>query len=655
MTHTEMQKQYTKITKIEFGKTLVPLIEMFNMCPSENEASTSDVSVMNVIALGIQKGYLIDPKCANNFAHAFLSGINIKYNSTFYKSWGDVTNKTRFELFVDQIMHYMTTYGTDFSIGTGYIPNVQADEPALNTYKVIRSCTYLDLYNKCLDMLTSGIALKSITVRVITDYMIQYLKLFPSEVVLCVDDIKNREALVTLCDTFGILPKDGAKMFAHIMYKTTGLTMIVKNRETRRMIRNSIDKPEVVSLFKSLNDAQLRALAAVFNRYKELFVAFKSKATKNIINKISRYSKTCHKPMVRGYWENILHRGPDYITRTIKAEAEKATNFKLIQVMQSIRERFLLAVGMGDNMYIVRNGKVFVTSNNYSSADVLYHKWNDIYEVCRAQLIKNLRVKACTVRFPENYELVCPTSEKNFIGDFPMGTSCNITKDTVVGIYWRNEWGTRDFDLSYTDIDGNKIAWNGDYYSKDKSSVVYSGDITDAPDGANELIYFKDNTIPDGIVNINRYNGEADSKYKLFFGNEVFKGLDNLDMRKYMIDPNRVILQSEVTHGESSQQTIGMVFDSKFYFFSLSCGNSKVSTALRKTIARRTNKSAWDNSVSDASSKELVEILKRKAISTVSLKEILLEAGFIEAIDLETPQLDLTTVDRSTLIELFSK
>jgi hypothetical protein len=63
----------------------------------------------------------------------------------------------------------------------------------------------------------------------------------------------------------------------------------------------------------------------------------------------------------------------------------------------------------------------------------------------------------------------------------------------------------------------------------------------------------------------------------------------------------------------------------------------------------------WDNSTSTASSKELVEILKRKAIATVSLKEILLEAGFIEAIDLETPKLDLTTIDRSTLIELFSK
>ena len=652
MTHTEMQKQYTT----EFGKTIVPLIEMFDMCPVVEMSSTENTEtfVRTLIENGAKKGYLIDPKCANRYANCFLASVDIKYNSTFYKSWGDVTNKTRFELFIDQVVHYMTTYGTEFSLGDGYLPNVYEGEPALNTYKVIRSCTYLELYNKCLDMLTSGIALKSNTVKAITDYMIQYLKLFPGEVVLWVDDVKNREALVILCDTFGILPKDGAKMFAHIVYKATGLTMIVKNRETRRMIRNSIDKPEVVSLFKSLNDTQLRALAAVFNRYKELFVAFKSKGTKNVINKISRYSKTCHKPMKRGYWETILHRNPDAVLTTIEAAAEKATNFKLLQVMQSIRERFLLTVGMGDNMFIVRNGKVFVTENSYTSTDILYHKWNEIYDVCKAQLIKNLKAKACTVRFPENYELTCPTSEKNFIGDFPMGTSCKLGKDSVIGIYWRNDWGTRDFDLSYTDINGNKISWDSDYYNGN-ASVIYSGDITNAPDGANELIYFKDSNIPDGIVNINRYFGEPGSKYKLFFGNEVFNDFDEVDMRKYMIDPNRVLLQSEVTQGESSQQIIGMVFDGKFYFYSLSCGHSKVATALKKTVAKRTGKKMWENETADISSKELVQILKRKTVTAVSIKEILLEAGFIEVIDLETPQLDLTTVDRSTLIELFSK
>ena len=35
-------------------------------------------------------------------------------NATFYRAWNDVLSKTRFELLFDQIMHYSTTYGTNF-------------------------------------------------------------------------------------------------------------------------------------------------------------------------------------------------------------------------------------------------------------------------------------------------------------------------------------------------------------------------------------------------------------------------------------------------------------------------------------------------------------------------------------------------------------
>ena len=94
-----------------------------------------------------------------------------------------------------------------------------------------------------------------------------------------------------------------------------------------------------------------------------------------------------------------------------------------------------------------------------------------------------------------------------------MGTNCILGKNSVVGIYWRNDWGSRDFDLSFTDVFNNKIAWNSAYYS-DNKSVIYSGDITNAPDGANEIIYFKDDNVPNGIVSINRYSGEAGSEWR---------------------------------------------------------------------------------------------------------------------------------------------
>lgn len=621
-------------TKLE--QSVIPLIGMFNMCPESYETDSN----REAIELGIKKGYLIDPKCANKYAKQYLNSLDIKYNNTFYKTWNDVTNKSRFELFVDQVLHYMTTYGTDFNLGEGYKPNVYEGEPELTTYKIIKSCTFTDLYIKCIDMLSSGIALKSETVEYLTDYIVDYIKVYKNINTFDIDNIKNREAIVILCDTLNILPKSGAKLFAHIVYKATGLTMIVKNRETRKIIRANAEKVE--SIFSKLNDNQLKELATVFNRYKELFIAFKSAISKKAINKISRYSKTYHKPMKRGFWETCLNDNVFEVLSNIESELEKATNFKLIQVMQSIRERLLLASGYyGDNMYIIRNGKIFILDNKYTIDDN-YFRWEKIYELCKNQLIKNLSTKACNIKLPKHYELVCPTSEKNFIGDFPMGTNCILGKNSVVGIYWRNDWGTRDFDLSFADVLGNKIAWNSGYYN-DNKSVIYSGDMTNAPDGANEIIYFKDDNVPNGIVSINRYSGEAGSKYKLFFGTDTYNNVSDYiamkNMQSYMVNPNNILLEAEITQGEMTQQTIGMVFDGKFYFYSLSCGYNKILSAVQEK-----NMNAGE---------EMVKILKRKSMSAVPLKEILLEAGFTES-DTDY-QIDLTVIDRSTLIGLFSK
>lgn len=47
-------------------------------------------------------------------------------NATFYRSWNNVVSKTRFELLIDQIIHYATTYGTNFE-GEMYVPASYSD------------------------------------------------------------------------------------------------------------------------------------------------------------------------------------------------------------------------------------------------------------------------------------------------------------------------------------------------------------------------------------------------------------------------------------------------------------------------------------------------------------------------------------------------
>lgn len=616
--------------------TVTPLIDLFKVCPTTNEPA-SDYNDKALLVEGLKKGYVISPMCINKYTRAFLNTIHMKYNSTFYKTWGDVTSKDRLELFIDQIVHY-------FMVGCNvdYIPNVEPTEPEWTSYKLINYCDYEELYERCMGMLSSGVALKSDTVKHLTAYVIEYCKVYNETP--DVDSVKNREAMVILCDSLGILPKDGTKLFAHIVYKATGLTMIVKNRETRKHIRRTAGN--VDKLFMTLNEDQKVALAGVYNRYKELFIAFKTQFSRSTINKIGHLSKKYHKPMKRGFWETVLSTPPTvHQVRMWSVEAEKATNYKLIQVMQSIRERLLLAAQEGDNMYVVRNGKVFVKENNYQAIDPRYYWWEELYDLLKEQLVKNLSTKACKVKFPTDYTLVCPTSEKNFIGDVPMGTSCALGQDSVFGIYWQNDWGTRDFDLSFQDVRGCRIGWNADYYN-DEKNVIFSGDIVNAPNGANEVLRFTSNEIPDGIVYVNRYRGDAGSKYRVFFGTADKDEFDKMPFGDgyCMVDPNKVSLEAEIQQGEASQEMVGLVMDGKFVFYSLSSSSGQIATA----ISRRDTKSTLIESMNES-----VKILRRKTNVFLPLKDILLEAGFKEV--KKDYDLDLTQLSRDTLINLFDK
>lgn len=645
--------------------TIRPLIEMFNVCPDTNEAYNNPDVARSVIRKGLEKGYLIHPNCANSYANAFLSTIDMQYNSTFYKTWSDVENKSRLELLIDQLIHYMSTYGTCF-MGNAYVPNVYEGEPEWTTYKVISNITYTDLFDKCYDMLCSGIALKSDTVKTLCEYIIEWCEFtgepshYPN-----LDNIKNREAMVILSDRLGILPRDGQKLFAFLVYKATGETMIIKNRAMRNLIKRNLSK--IDEMFLTLNDKQLIALASVYNRYKELFLAMKNQFTRTTINKIARLSKKHHKPMVRGYWENILNMSPDQIMKTIHLHINEVSNYKLVQIMQAVQERLLVANENGQTMYLVRNGKIYVKdatiTNNTVGAARKYIEWHQVYLVCRNQLIENLSKKKCAVKFPEYYELTCPTSEKNFIGNFPMGTSCALGKESVIGIYWRNSWGTRDFDLSYEGIDGTRIGWNHDFKTGN-GNVIFSGDMTDAPNGANEVIKFIGDDIINGIVNVNRYNGQPGSKYRLFFGIDTRKNPFDRTMAKYVVDPNNIQLEAEMNQGEMSQQALGIILNRKFYFFDMACGYSAVKTAVRISKMRSDGINKyngpgywnWYSNGGDIAGQDgLIEILNRKTRSLLPLKQTLLDAGFWEATKDDIDVLDLTNIDRNTIIDLFSK
>ena len=618
------------------------LVKLFNI---SIEDSRNEVDYVTLNNSAMQVGYIVHPDACNLATQQFIQSISGNVNSTFYQNWEDVTSKTRFELFIDQLLHYVTTYGTDFACeGNGYVPNATPVGPVyislFKDYKVIMPCTEEDVYNRCMDMLTSGIAMKQATIETIVDYVVEYVTendlLTTGE--FDIDDIANREALTLLCDELGIAPNKKFDLFRYIMYKTTGSTLIIKNKPTI----NAIIRSNTQFDFNTLSDRQLIGLASIFYRFKPLFLAFKKTCTEgayystpitsrnaHVINKIRRMAPKYHTPLAESVMTTMLGKAHD--STVITETTAQMNTFQIIRLMNTIIERLNRTDEKA--MYIVRNGKMFV--KDAKSYDGMITYYATVFNILKNELVSRLSEKATYVKYPKNMVLACPTSEKNFVGDLPFGTYMDLQdSDSFIGIYWKEEWGTHDFDLSVLNIDGIKVGWDSRYYS-DNQDVVYSGDMTSARPEATEIMLFKKGAT-DGSVMVNRYDGRDGSKFRFFGGVEP-----NMKLRRnYMVDPNFIKFSADVV-SDTVEQTIGLLNDGRFYVMALGSGNSIVSF----------HKGSKQNERYYAS------VLK--AQSYLKLNYILSAAGFIDVDSVEElPKdaqiLDLTQMSRDTLINLFS-
>lgn len=608
------------------SELMLSLIEMFGCTVASTKSKMVDAHALNENAMCV--GYFVQPEACTTDVQHFIDSLNINYNSTFYKTLDDITSRTRLELFIDQIFHYMTTYGTDFALGNGFVPNdiegVPTDFP-YNTYKVISAVTPKEMYDKCLEMATSGIALKQQTVQVLGQYIVDYV--VDNQVDIDIDAIKNRELRTYLYDALGLCPNDKFELLRYIVYKATGKTNIIKNDQFLSLVKQRNDKFD----FNTLSDKQINALASIFYRFKDVILMFKNPVNSHVINVIRRRAVKFHKPMKIGYWESILNTKHTF--DEVYEKSAELTNFKIITLMQMIRERTALTED-DKVLYVIRNGKMFVKDATNAKVDVddnlLY-----IYNALNMRLTNNMSKKACKIKLPANLNIAVPTSEKNFVGNIPFGSYFDMTENNIIGIYWRDEWGALDFDLSMNDVNGSRIGWNSSYYTSN-ADIVYSGDMTNADPEATELLYAKKNC-PSGTVYVNRYNGSNGSKYRFFYANEV---PDINALKNYMVDPRNIKFDVMLESSDSAQQQIGFVADNKFFFMNLGNGNRRVAVRGDKFTEQ-----------------DMFNIFARKANTMLYLDDVLLSAGFTIANEEEgeVPDIDFTNLDKDTLIKLFDK
>jgi len=537
------------------------------------------------------EGYIVMPEAlwALNAIEKFwkaekLNGVDL--NKTFHKSWEKVITSTREELLIEQIIHYMSTYGTGLE-GEAYIPDEVLNVPDTKVaFKIFRGYTKDELISKSLNMFKSGIAMTSDTVDDLLGILVSDLDYsFTGDEV-----IKNKEAIVKIADTYGVLPKNTMEFFRYIIYRMTDDTLIIKNHASIAKIKDSSFNP-----VPQFNAFGLDKLAEIFNRFKPLFLAMKPKHSKTI-NRISKLSKEHHQPLV----SNPLN----FVTsiELVKSDAhwlDNATPFALFKAMSACYAR---QSGQTAFVYRIRNGKSFAKENK-TSPDIAEKNFYILVEHVKARF--NMEGKKFYL--PEDIKFALPTSEKMFVGNIPTGSKF-FGEQLAAGIYWKNSWGANDHDLSGLNI-GGKIGWNAAYNQGGRGGLTYSGDITDAPRGAVEYLYAGSGLTDPTLVLNNVFSGDDTSGYKIIVG----RGSDVT--RQFMMDPNNLLAEVK-TNSVQRQSVLGMMIPEEKgqSFVLLNFGSGNVNVSGNSEVSNLSTRALYEQWKSPLSFNDLIALLDGETV-----------------------------------------
>jgi hypothetical protein len=586
-------------------------------------------------------GFLVHPAILDTYSvpkiRELLDEIKVnEINSTFHKSWSKIKDSSLEQLVMEQILHYITTYGFEsldiFDEATVYIPPEKLEVPELEegiTLTVIKAYTRKEIKSKVLKILQSGIALKSETIDDLIT-ILQVTGVNDEEV----NSIKNKEVLSILCERFNLVPSNPTEFLRYLIYKTTGKTLLIKDKETLENISGNVDS-ETFRLFKIYSENyDLRGLAEIFFRFKPIFLAFrKEDQLKPIINRIRRLATRYHKPMK----VDALNE----VTADIKkGKTPDLGRLSEVNTFRKIRLAYALNYRTLDDteaiVYKIRNGKSWATEFDFEkreNARVI----RDIILESIASDIRD-RVYKKKVYIPNNINYTLPSTEKQFTGNFPSGTCITLEKDMMVGIHWSDFNYVRvDLDLSLLNA-SNKIGWDG--YYRDEA-ILFSGDMTSAPPphGASEFFYASKKELGSYLVSVNYYNYRDDLEipFDIIVACNPQKNLEY----NYTVNPNNVIAMSSSVINKR-QKTLGLLVitgeSCKFYFSEANLGNSI--TAGNKSYSKNARKYLMDS-----------------FRNSIELKDILEKAGsyFVEERGEADIDLSPEALEKDTILNIFIK
>lgn len=536
-----------------------------------------------------------------------------QWNRTFHKDFEIVKNAPIEDLIVQQLIHYITTYGFEelgiFNNDTVYMPKEKLEIPELEEdieLITISALNESELTEKLMVLLKSGIALSEQTVKdimVLSDYIDKNR----------FDEISNREVKIALYDKYNVMPRNPDEFLRYLLFKTTGCTLKIKNKDMIDMIKDS-DKKLALSMLNSyVNMNGYDKLSSIFLRNKNLFLAFKIKKSSyegntttrtninKLINRLRKLANDNHKPLSKNILDCLSDEMIDVDLIGLPLLLDKITIFREIRILNGLLYRLN---GNNSIVYKIRNGKSFTTTLDNKTEEYCI-RLEGIIEVVKNHLNNRLKkqVKGKTIYIPNNVTYAAPTSEKQFNNNFPEGSYIEVPRDSdlVYGIYWKNlinneskrvvnfygseitSAGEERVDLDVKQMNKNEIfGWDASYRSS-TSDIYFSGDLTNAPlpDGSSELFYVGQNYGHGAfIVTVNNYTSNSEDVPFEF----VIAKADNKPAFKsyHVLNPNNILAKIDMVSKVNSAQMIAgfiAIGDTiRFYFNDFSNGNSCTSS-----------------------------------------------------------------------------
>lgn len=578
----------------------------------------------------VPHGFIADPK-AFAFYPTTLFGLvkrsigavhGVEINSSFHKSWEKVANASMEQLVIEQLIHYVGTYGRE---GVGleaecWLPLEELNVPDVDGLRltIIRGLTKDEMRDELLKLVNSGIALSDQSVRDAANVGMQ--------VELPAEQVKNREVRTMLFEMSGTVPSDGAEFLRFLIYRLTGESMVIKSPALIKKLHENADLRalSMLRLYEQVHG--IDGLASIFLRYKPLFLALRqSEGLKQFVNRVRRRARVAHQPMGKDVLNSVtadIANGSLDVPKLASALGS-ASIFRKIRLAYALKYR---TTGATSIVHKVRNGKSWAHGFAFPKQGMAREVLATVLDSIAQDMSEHVGMKR--VLIPEGIDYALPATQRQFTGNFPSGTRVCIASDMIVGIWWKNVNGLRiDLDLSLRTLDGRKYGWDGALRG---DGILFSGDITDAPYGASELFRVppRDKAL---LLSVNYYNfvKGVPVPFKIVVGEE-----SNFSSG-YVLDPSKIKAAS-ATVLDKREMVLGVIMGDEFIFNEFSIGGGRTS---RNTEAAKHARTYADYS----------------ARNPISLREVLQWAG-AEIVSEGKADIDLSpeVVDKNSFLRLLS-